>query len=75
MIKTAMPEWADQALNRALDKVQANVPMDVQIKGMHLYQKARRRVLRKTPAQPMVETPLPPVESLPLEQILSLIHI
>ena len=69
MIKTAMPEWADQALNRALDKVQATVPMDTQIKGMHLYQKARRRVLRKTPATVMVETPLPPVESLPLERI------
>ncbi|MDP9141133.1 MAG: cytochrome P450 [Pseudomonadota bacterium] len=65
MTKTAMPEWASRVIN----KVQATVPMDAQIKGMHLYQKVRSTVLRKTPITPMVETPLPPVETLPLEAI------
>jgi len=52
-----------------LNKVQATVPMHLQIKGMHLYQKARRRVLKRPPLPPRVEMPLPPVDSLPLEQI------
>lgn len=68
-MKTTATRWADQTLNRALNKVQSTVPMDLQIKGMHLFQKARHRVLGKTPATPMVEQPLPQVEDLPLERI------
>lgn len=68
-MKTTATHWANQTLDRALNKVQATVPMDLQIKGMHLFQKARHRVLGKTPAAPMVEQPLPPVEDLPLERI------
>lgn len=65
MSKSAMPEWASQAIN----KVQSIVPMDTQIRGMHLYQKARQTVLREKPVMPQVETPLPPVDTLPLEAI------
>ncbi len=43
--------------------------MDLQIKGMHLFQKARRRVLKRPLPPPLVETPLPAVDSLPLERI------
>lgn len=68
-MKTTATRWADQTLNHALNKVQSTVPMDLQIKGMHLFQKARHRVLGKTPATPMVEQPLPPVEGLALERI------
>ena len=68
MINTTK-QWADDKLNLALNKVQATVPMDLQIKGMHLFQKARRRVLKRSPPPPLVETPLPAVDSLPLEKI------
>lgn len=68
-MKTNTPQWVDDKLNLALNKVQATVPMDLQIKGMHLFQKARRRVLKHPPPLPLVETPLPAVDSLPLEQI------
>ena len=68
-MKTNPPPWVDEKLGLALNKVQATVPMDLQIKGMHLYQKARRRVLKRPPLPPRIETPLPPVDSLPLEQI------
>ncbi len=68
-MKNTTQQWADEKLNRALDKVQATVPMDLQIKGMHLFQKARRRVLKRPLPPPLVETPLPAVDSLPLERI------
>ncbi|MDP3293270.1 MAG: cytochrome P450 [Nevskia sp.] len=68
-MKTVATEWANQALNRALNKVQATVPMDLQIRGMHLFQKARQHVIKRPPPPPLVEQPLPPVESLPLERI------
>ena len=68
-MKTPTPQWADKALHRTLDKVQATVPMDLQIRGMHLFQKAKRRLLNRPMRQPVAETPLPPVDSLPLERI------
>ncbi|HET7798220.1 MAG TPA: cytochrome P450 [Nevskia sp.] len=68
-MKTTPPPWVDEKLNLALNKVQATVPMHLQIKGMHLFQKARRRVLKRQPPATIIETPLPPVDSLPLEQI------
>ena len=68
-MKTITPPWVDEKLNLALNKVQATVPMDLQIKGMHLYQKARRRVLKRPPLPPLIETPLPTADSVPLEQI------
>lgn len=68
-MKNTTKQWADEKLNLALDKVQATVPMDLQIKGMHLFQKARRRVLKRPPPPLLVETPLPAVDSLPLEKI------
>jgi len=68
-MKTTARQWADQALESALNKVQTTVPMDLQIKGMHLFQKAKRRVLNRPPAAPLLEQPLPPVASLPLERI------
>lgn len=68
-MKTANTEWAHQALNRALNKVQATVPMGLQIQGMHLFQKAKQRVLKIPLPPPLVEQALPPVESLPLESI------
>ncbi|WP_293372710.1 cytochrome P450 [Nevskia sp.] len=68
-MKNTTKQWADDTLNLALNKVQATVPMDLQIKGMHLFQKARRRVLKRPPLPPLVETPLPAADSLPLEQI------
>jgi cytochrome P450 len=69
-MKTIANQWADQALKSALNKVQAKVPMDLQIRGMHLYQKARARVQDRTLSPPpLIEHPLPPVADLPLEKI------
>lgn len=57
-----------KALDRVVAKAQATVPMDRQIQGVHVYQKARRRALGGRP-EPIVERPLPPVEQLDLAEI------
>lgn len=57
------------AATRALAKAQATIPMDLQIKGVQLFMKAKHRVLKQAePALP-VERPLPSVSALALEQI------
>lgn len=63
------PRWAQETADQVLTRLQSTVPMDLQIKGMHLFQKARRRVLKLPPVPAPVETPLPAVEGLPLEKI------
>jgi len=64
-----MNSFVKHVAERALAKAQATVPMDLQIKGVHLYTKAKQRVL-KTPAFVLAgEQPLPPVSELALEDI------
>jgi len=57
-----------KALDRVVAKAQATIPMDRQLQGVHLYQKARLRVLGGAP-DPIVERPVPPVEELDLAEI------
>jgi cytochrome P450 len=57
-----------KALDRVVAKAQATIPMDRQLQGVHLYQKARLRVLGGAP-EPIMERPIPPVEQLELAEI------
>lgn len=59
----------EKASSMVMDKVTANVPMYVQIKGMHFFQKVKRRVIKNTPFPEFVERPLPDVSTLKLEDI------
>ena len=57
------------AATRALAKVQATIPMDLQIRGLHLFMKAKHRLLGQTEPPLPLEQPLPPVSALALEDI------
>ena len=55
-------------LDQIINKAQASIPMDRQVRGMHLYQKAKRRVVGDN--QPVfVEKKLPDVSELALTEI------
>jgi cytochrome P450 len=58
-----------KALDRVVAKAQATVPIDRQLQGVHLYQKARTRLLGDSRPKPIVERPIPPVEELELADI------
>ncbi|MFZ2239495.1 MAG: cytochrome P450 [Gordonia amarae] len=51
------------------DKVQSTVPIERQIQGAHLYDKARRWVTRTNGQKIFSETPIPPVEDVDLLDI------
>ncbi|MCP9271221.1 cytochrome P450 [Mycolicibacterium arenosum] len=51
------------------DKVQSTVPIDRQIQGAHLYDKARRWVTRTNGKKIFTEAPIPPVEDVDLLDI------
>lgn len=69
MIPTPVNRFVNGAATRALAKAQATIPMDLQIKGLHLFMKAKHRVLNQAEPAPPVERPLPPVSALTLEQV------
>ena len=48
------------------DKVQSAIPMDLQIRGAHLYDRTRRWVTRTNGKKLFVEKPIPPVEDVEL---------
>ena len=52
-----------------LRKAQATVPMDLQIRGVHLYHKVRQTALPGTRPPEFIERPLPDVAELPLTAI------
>ncbi len=56
-------------LTVALDKSAAIVPMHLQIKGMHLFQKLKRRVFKVADFPEFIETPIPEVSTLAIEEI------
>ena len=51
------------------EKVQATIPMDLQIQGAHLYDKTRRLVTGTNGKKLFVESPIPPVEDVELADI------
>lgn len=51
------------------DKVQSAIPMDLQIRGAHLYDRTRRWVTRTNGKKLFVEKPIPPVEDVELADI------
>ena len=55
-------------LDQVVNKVQATIPMERQVQGLHLFQKAKRRVLGDK--QPVfVEEPIPDVDDVALTEI------
>ncbi|TSD99717.1 cytochrome P450 [Skermania sp. ID1734] len=55
-------------LDKAVTKAQATIPLDVQIQGMHYYQKAKKKVVGDNQPR-FVERPIPDVSTVPLEEI------
>ncbi|MGZ9841436.1 cytochrome P450, partial [Tsukamurella ocularis] len=51
------------------DKAQSMIPIDLQIRGAHVYDKARRIVTRTDGKKIFTETPIPPVEEVELTDI------
>ncbi|SFF57072.1 Cytochrome P450 [Fontimonas thermophila] len=56
-------------LDRSLQAVQARVPMDLQIKGMHLYQRLKRRLTGRAAEPRFIEYPLPAADAVPIEAL------
>ncbi|WIM85898.1 cytochrome P450 [Candidatus Mycobacterium wuenschmannii] len=50
-------------------KVQSAVPLDMQIRGAHLYDKTRRWITRTNGQKIFIETPVPPVEDVDIADI------
>ncbi len=55
-------------LDRVINKAQSTIPIDLQIHGVHLYQKAKKMVFSDN-APVFVERPIPDVADVPLEKI------
>lgn len=55
--------------NTIAARVQAAIPMDLQIQGAHLYDKTRRRVTGTNGQKLFTEEPIPPVEDVALADI------
>ena len=56
-------------LDQAINKAQATIPMDLQIRGAHIYNKVRRAAFESARPPVFVEHQLPDVADLPLEKI------
>ncbi len=56
-------------LTSVIDKASAIVPIHLQVKGMHLFQKARKRITNAKGFPDFVEKPVPDVSTLALEDI------
>ncbi|MEO9328944.1 cytochrome P450 [Gordonia aurantiaca] len=58
-----------QILDRVVETVQANVPIDRQVQGLQFYHKARARLLGDSRPESFVEKPIPPVDEVSLDEI------
>ena len=56
-------------ITSVIDRASALVPIHLQVKGMHLFQKAKKRVTNAKGFPDFVETPIPDVSTLALEDI------
>lgn len=59
----------NKAKTDAVNKVSAFVPMDVQIKGLHLFKRAKRKILNEEYFPEFVERPIPDVSTLEIQDI------
>lgn len=58
-----------KVLENAIRKAQATIPMDFQIRGVHLFEKARRLAFKDARPPVFVERPIPEVSDVPLTHI------
>lgn len=58
-----------QILDRVVETVQANIPLDRQVQGLQLFHKTRARLLGETRPESYVEKPIPPVDQVGLDEI------
>lgn len=56
-------------LEQAIRKAQTAIPMNLQIHGAHIYNKARRLAFRETRPPVFIERPIPDAADVPLSQI------
>jgi cytochrome P450 len=56
-------------ITSVIDKASAIVPIHLQVKGMHLFQKAKKRITKAKGFPEFVEKPIPDVSTLALEDI------
>lgn len=66
---TPLTSVIEKASDVVIEKVSATVPIHLQIKGVHLFQKAKRRVLNRPPFPEFIERPLPDVSTLKIQDI------
>ncbi|WP_237163073.1 cytochrome P450 [Mycolicibacterium mucogenicum] len=68
ILDQAITKAQEAILDPVLNRAQSTIPMPLQIKGMHLYQKTKKSVVGdKTPV--FVESPIPAVEDVALADI------
>lgn len=58
-----------QILDRVVETVQANIPVDRQVQALQLFHKARGRLVGESRPEPFVEKPIPPVDEVSLDAI------
>lgn len=56
-------------LDKVIDKAQANIPLHLQIRGAHLYSRAKRAAFKSARPPVFVESPIPDVADVPLSEI------
>ena len=68
ILDQAITKAQEAILDPVLNRAQSTIPMPLQIKGMHMYQKTKKSVVGdKSPV--FVERPIPPVEDVELADI------
>ncbi len=58
-----------KAKDELINKISATIPMDLQVKGLHLYKKTKHLVVDEGYNLKFTEQPIPPVDSLELQEI------
>lgn len=69
LIDKAFARVQSTVLDRAITAARAVVPMDMQIRGVHLFEKFRRLAFADARPPVFVERPLPPAADVPLEKL------
>ena len=56
-------------ISPVIEKSAALIPIHIQIKGAHLFQKTKKSILKSSPVPDFIETPIPEVSTLAIEDI------
>lgn len=59
----------ERVKNQAINKISTFVPMDVQVKGVHLFKRSKRFLLKEAYFPEFIEQPIPDVSTLALQDI------